>query len=126
MAVLASPAFAEEVACPPSISVKESLEQPAPDKWSVRIDTSARYLAGVSFFDGDPKEAKSIAPVRDFPLSGKDRVALWNFGPSGEPVWLACRYLDTGISLSRQLSSSYKECRVTYGAGGIVKAIACK
>jgi len=119
-------AFAENVECPPVISVKESLEQPHPDAWIALQDNSTRYLAGVTFFDGDPKANMSIAPTRDSPVSGRDRVALWRFGSSGVPVWLGCRYLDTGVFLTRKLPASYKECRVLFAPGGIIKTINCK
>jgi hypothetical protein len=123
---LTNQAFAENVVCPSSIAVKESLEHQAPEGWATQYDNSIRYLVGVTFFDGDPKENKSIAPIRDSPLSEKDRISLWRFGSSGVPVWLGCKYLDTGVSLTRQLSISYEECRVSYGPGGIIKAINCK
>lgn len=122
----ANQALAENVVCPSSISVKESLDHPAPDGWATQFDNSARYLAGVTFFDGDPKENQSIAPTRDAPSSGTNRTAVWRFGSSGVPVWLACQYLGTGISLSRQLPSFYKECQVVYGPGAIIKSVSCK
>lgn len=119
-------AFAEQVTCPQQIVVKESLDQSLPEAWQSTADASPRYLAGVSFFDGDPKENRSIAPTSDSRARGKDRVALWRMGSSGAPVWISCHYLDTGISISRQLPLSYRECRVTYGPGGVIRYIECK
>lgn len=126
VATLGTLALAEPIACPPSISVKEALDKTAPEPWAARFDASSRALAGVSFFDGDPNDQRSIAPVRDSPLAGRDRVATWRFGTSSVPVWLVCRYLDSGATLSRPLPTTYRECRATYGAGGIIKAIDCR
>lgn len=111
--------------CPQPITIQESLGQTVPIGWTQHDDASPRYLGGVTFFDGDPSQNRSIAPTHDL-RSGRDHVAVWSFGSSGEPVWLNCRYLDTGISLSKQIPTAYKECRVTYGAGGVVKSIYCK
>ena len=123
--VLSGQAQADQLDCPQSISVKESLDQAAPASWSTNIDTAARYLAGVTFFDGPPTENMSISPTKDSPSSKKDRIAYWNFGANETQIWLSCRYLDTGISLSKPLPNKYKGCTVLYGPGGLVKSIKC-
>ncbi len=123
---LTNQALAETVECPPSISVKESLDQAPPPTWVAQQDNSTRYLAGVTFFDGDPKQNISIAPSSDSLSQGKNRVALWRFGSSDVAVWLGCRYQDTGIFLTQKLPAAYKECRVLYAPGGIIKSINCK
>ncbi|WP_139350436.1 STY0301 family protein [Rhodanobacter sp. B04] len=105
--VWASQLFAENVSCPESISVAEALHQPPPEGWAMQSYAPVRYLAGVTFFDGDPKENQSIAPARDIATKGRERIAQWRLGSGAEPVWLACRYLDTGISLVRRLPASY-------------------
>lgn len=45
---------AQDVSCPASITVKDHLETPPPAGWEVRMNGSPRYLAGVTFSDGDP------------------------------------------------------------------------
>ncbi|MDE2368026.1 MAG: hypothetical protein KGN16_03565 [Burkholderiales bacterium] len=80
----------------------------------------------MTFFDGDPQENRSIAPTRDTPTAGNRRLAVWHFGSSDVPVWLGCRYLNTGVMLTRRLPASYRECRVSYAAGGVIKGIDCK
>ena len=92
----------------------------------MQSNAPVRYLAGVTFFNGDPQENQSIAPSRDTALKGRSRIAQWHFGSSTESVWLACRYLDTGISIVRRLPASYKECQLTYGPGGVIKTLSCK
>lgn len=120
------PACAAQEACPASISVTESLDQPPSETWSAQYEHAPRYLAGVTFFDGDPQENRSIAPTRDTPTAGNRRLAVWHFGSSDVPVWLGCRYLNTGVMLTRRLPASYRECRVSYAAGGVIKGIDCK
>jgi hypothetical protein len=117
--------LATNLGCPQPIRISEQLAEPAPDTWSAATDTSARYLEGVSFFDGRPEKQASLAPTRDA-KSGRHRVAIWTFGESGVPVWIVCRYLSSGIMLQKPLPASYRECRVSYGAGEMITAIECR
>jgi hypothetical protein len=118
-------ARAAPLTCPPSIAITEALSGNPPEGWQSSSDATPRQLAGVSFFDGDPKQQRSLAPTRDT-RAGKDRQATWQFGQTDEPVWLSCRYLDTGVVLAKPLAKPLHECRVVYGAGGIVKTITCQ
>ena len=57
--VLATPltltsAFAEALECTQTLTLRETLESPAPAGWVARTDASPHTLAEVSFFDGDP------------------------------------------------------------------------
>lgn len=144
LGVLATPlaltsAFAEAPEeCPQTLTLHETLEGPTPAGWVARTDASPHVLVGVSFFDGDPAQEMSLAPSQDRSLpssskgpgkgasKGRNREALWRFGSCTEPVWLVCRYLDTSTILAKPLGSPYKECRVTYGPGGVVQAVGCK
>ncbi|WP_429567324.1 STY0301 family protein [Paraburkholderia sp. JPY419] len=116
---------ATELTCLPSISVNESLSQQISQEWTPQLDTSPRFLQGITFFDDDPRKNASIVPTSDTALTGHDRIARWRFRPSSIPVWLGCRYEGTGIVLTRQLPASYKECQLVYGPGGVVKKISC-
>lgn len=118
-------AIADQLVCPASIQVKEELNEPTPPTWAVRSDSSAHYLAGISFYDGEPANDISIAPTRDAPSSKSNRVASWNLQTNANQVWLSCRYLDTSITLSKPLPKPYKDCKVLYGPGGIVTSINC-
>lgn len=123
LAVLSCGAQSEELQCPSNIAVKETLEQ-SPQGWSIGNNGIPSSLARVTFFDGDPKNQASLAPDRDF-KSGKDQVAVWKFGAGQGPIWLACEYLSTSITLMRELPA-YRQCRVTYSVGNIVKRIDCQ
>lgn len=128
IATIGDHALAVEVQCPASIAIKETLDQTPPDKWAVRADTSIRYLAGATFFDGNPDQQRSLAPSRDLfsPGKGKDKLAIWQFARRDVPIWLSCRYQDTGISLTKELPNTFKECRVSYGPGLVIKSIQCE
>jgi hypothetical protein len=118
-------AAAETLECPPSISTREVLDKVAPPIWNVDIDVFTRHLVGATFFDGPPASNNSIVPTKDSASSSGNRIASWDLKTSDAPIWLSCRYLDTGISLSRQLPKTYKECRIFYGPGGRLDAIKC-
>lgn len=113
---LALDALDEPVACPPSITVSETLSGAAPEPWTARYDNTSRKLAGVGFFDGHPDEQRSLAPSTD--STGSSPVATWKFGSNPTPVWLSCRYQDSAVTLTRPLPA-YRECRVSYGRGGL-------
>lgn len=116
-------ALAESVACPPSITVSETLTSTASPPWTARYDNTSRNLAGVGFFDGHPDEQRSLAPTTD--SAGRNPVATWKFGSNPVSVWLSCRYQDSAITLTRPLPA-YRECQVTHGPGGIVRSIDCQ
>ena len=98
--------------CPPSIEVKQQLaSQPA--GWSVIPDEAAHQLAGVTFFEGNPRDRASLAPDRQTTMGGKS-VALWTFGSNRDPVWIACRYASTDRVLTRELAKSVRTCTITY------------
>jgi hypothetical protein len=118
-------ALATKLECPQPIRADEQLAESAPDGWSAATDASPRYLEGVSFFDGPPEKQASLAPTRDA-KSGRHRVAVWTFGDGEVPVWVVCRYLSSGITLLKPLPTSYRECRVSYGAGEMITAIECR
>lgn len=116
--------FAKDFSCPVSIAVSEKLAQPLPEGWTSQAPNAPRYFSGVTFFDGNPQDNQSIAPTRDTPVKGHERLAVWQFGPSGG-VWMGCRYIDSATVLTRALPESVRECRVVYAAGGVVKNIEC-
>jgi hypothetical protein len=115
----------EELTCPQPLSIKESLSAEAPAGWTARSTGTQRYLAGVSFYDGDPSKDFNLAPDNDKP-SGKERIATWTFGKRAEPIWLVCRYLDTGMVLQKPLAKGLAQCQVRYKEGGIVVLLSCK
>ncbi|WP_227245141.1 STY0301 family protein [Paraburkholderia caribensis] len=122
--LLITQAHADTLACPSSIEVSQFVSQPVPEGWEVRTEPLGNNLAGVAFFDGDPKANASLIPVRE-ERKNKNSVAIWEFKENTKPFWLACRYINTEIVLARPLPDRYRVCRVAYGPGEIVKSIDC-
>jgi hypothetical protein len=120
-------AHADELACPPSITVTEQLTSAVGSEWSVRNSGTMHHRESVEFYDGDPNQNASIVPQREF-RSGADYVAVWSFGTSDVPIWFACRYLGTSLFLTRQLPRCYRECTDRYAPnnGDLVRSIRCK
>jgi hypothetical protein len=70
-------------------------------------------LAGITFFDGNPRDKASLAPDTQTAANGKT-VALWTFAAGGQPIWVACRYAATDVVLTRALSKSIRACSIAY------------
>jgi hypothetical protein len=98
--------------CPAKIEVKQALAEQMPG-WSVGSDRTPHLLAGMTFFDGKPEEMASLAPDNRS-VSGGKSIAVWTFGATGRPVWVACHYAGTGIILQREFPRNTNSCSITY------------
>ena len=116
---------AEELICPPTLEVRQALSSNAPMPWQARIDPSPHALAGITLFDGSPDQQASLVPDKDIPSGQRNRLATWTLGSLGGALWLSCRYLDTAVTLERQLPTSYQTCQLLYGPGGTVIRLSC-
>jgi hypothetical protein len=103
---------ADPVQCPPRIEVNQRLAAQIPG-WSAIPDQIPHQLAGLTFFDGNPRDQASLAPDRQTTVNGK-AMALWTFGVSGNPIWVVCRYAATDVMLTRQLPKPVRSCSITY------------
>jgi hypothetical protein len=116
--------------CPAKIEVKQTLAEKTPG-WSVGSDNTPHLLSGMTFFDGKPEEMASLVPDSQSASGGKS-VAVWAFGATGRPVWVACHYADTGIILQRELPKNTHSCSITYStretiAGlPVIEKVSCK
>lgn len=108
---VATQGFAEEVHCPESISVKQTLAKQEPGWKEGTSDTPIR-LAGVTFLDGPPEQKASLVNEEEGVMNGK-QIATWRFGAKSQ-IWLSCRYSGSTIVLSRALPKSTSSCTVTY------------
>jgi hypothetical protein len=78
------------------------------------LDSLPNILAGITFFDGKPENNASLAPDKQTRQNGKD-VTFWNFGrDSKQPIFIACRYAWTSVTLQRELPKEIHSCTVTY------------
>ena len=121
--------FAEEVHCPETISVKQSLIKPE-QGWKESTSDLPNRLAGVTFLDGPPEQEASLVNEGESFVKGK-QIATWRFG-SRSQIWLSCRYSGSNIVLSRALTEGTSVCSVTYNprqtiAGlPLIEKIECK
>jgi len=103
---------ADPVRCPPQVDVRQQIGA-AVAGWSVVIDDLPHLFAGITFFDGKPEDKASLAPDRESKANGKS-VSTWSFAGGGQPIWLACRYAWTTVTLTRELPRQIRACAVTY------------
>lgn len=104
--------IAEDVRCPERVPTTQTVSQ-STSGWTVQMDAAPNLLAGVTFYDGPPKELASLAPDESH-VKGK-LIASWDLTPNpGREYWLACRYSGTRIALARPLPKELRSCTVTY------------
>jgi hypothetical protein len=121
--------FAEEVHCPETISVKQSLAEPV-QGWTESTSDMPNLLAGVTFLEGPPEQKASLVYDDEHTVKGK-RIATWRFD-SQSHIWLSCGYSGSNIVLSRTLTKGTTVCSVTYNpsqtiAGPpLIEKIECK
>jgi hypothetical protein len=118
------------VDCPPALTLKQEAVAP-PAGWSASDDGQRHRLAGVTFFDGPPKELASLV-YDDSASAGGEWTGIWHFGPNPRGFWIACSYSGTSVVLSRPVPKEVKVCRVRYerekrgGPVGDLRGIDCR
>jgi hypothetical protein len=126
---LATRGLAEEVHCPDTISVKQSLTKPE-QGWKETTSDLPNRVSGVTFLDGPPEQRASLVNDAESSVKGK-QVATWHFGSQSQ-IWLSCSYSGSNIVLSRALPKGTSVCSVTYNprqsvAGlPLIEKIECK
>lgn len=103
--------LAEEMSCPETISVKQSLAKPE-QGWTQSTSGMPNRLAGVTFFDGPPEQKASLVNDGESRLKGK-QIATWRFASQSQ-IWLSCVYSGSTIVLSKALKKGTSVCKVTY------------
>jgi hypothetical protein len=107
IATLAMPAFAEEVACPPTLEVQQKASVPA--GWEGK-EYFTPFLQRMEAYQ------RTSAPDAMFPPDEGDQShELWHLKPT-EQWWMACYYHGTTIVLHRKLPLGMTECRIDYDA----------
>ncbi len=115
IALVSTIAFAADpIRCPGAVEVHQQIATPVRG-WTPAADPTPLRLAGITFFDGGPKDQASLAPDRESKDNGKT-VATWNFDGSGRGIWVACRYASTNVTLTKELPKAIKACSITYTA----------
>ena len=120
------------VECPATITVEQRFVGSA-GAWEAGLGSGEPRLAGVTFYDGPPREMASL--VNDEESQTQDTwTGIWRFTPAGgRGHWVACSYTHTNVVLSRRLPPVTSECRVTYatdvawaGGGRVVREMRCR
>jgi len=110
---LAHAEIAESQTCPDTLAVHQEL-QPSIPGWQVFASDAPIHLAGVTFFDGPPNEKASLVYDETSRVAGKE-IMTWRFIPNRDrPIWMACSYSQTSITVARRLSNEIRRCSVTY------------
>ncbi|MCC6368325.1 MAG: hypothetical protein IT165_32775 [Bryobacterales bacterium] len=69
-------------------------------------------LAGVTIFDGKPRDGASLVYDRKKTLA-REWIATWSL-TKGQAYWLSCSYQGTVLTLERRLPPDASHCTVTY------------
>lgn len=128
--LLACPSAAADLACPVSLSVRQTAVNVSAE-WEATSVSESVHLDHVAFYLKHPKEGGALVPDKSAKQKGEERVT-WNFvrGP-GDEFWLGCLYTGTTIILAQKLKPDVSQCVVQYdllpsGSRLRVKAISCK
>ncbi len=104
---------ADATTCPAKIDVHQQLATSV-SGWTPIADDSPHQLAGITFFDGPPKEKASLV-YDDIKKAGGKQIATWTFSPdSSRQTWIACSYSGTSLQLTKALPAGTRSCVVTY------------
>lgn len=111
----ASAAASDSAICPARIDVHEQLSASV-EGWTPMLDDVPHQFAGITFYDGPPREKASLVYDRITKAAGK-QTAKWQFATTKErPIWIACSYAGTAVQLTKSLPKSMTGCEVTYDA----------
>lgn len=112
IALIPATAYAYDVTCPPSISVKQLLPETEPG-WTARVDTINKpmVLESIELYDGPPEELASLKPDNG---DSEDEVMVWTLPPSSRGYYVECRYANTAVTFSQKLPIEPRECHLTY------------
>ncbi|WP_449226835.1 STY0301 family protein [Azospirillum argentinense] len=114
-ALAATPAFADEIRCPPSLTVQAQPE--APGGWSPYPAKDQHAFAGVALVEGD-RATQMAAPTALEPdrslRRGRSEVRQWDFPAARRSnVFLICRYNGTQATLAIDLPRTVRRCQIT-------------
>lgn len=112
----ASNLFAEQLVCPDTITVQESVTG-TPDGWTPVPDGIPHPLKGVAFFDGHPEKKVGLAPERETKKKGY-LISEWRFDAvTAKNLWMSCTYGRTAMTFARPVNRNYSSCTVKSNPG---------
>ena len=100
---------------PSSIEVNQEVST-VPEGWQPSKEESKHILAGITIFDGRPKEIVSLVYDSEVKQQSKHRMILgWKLFPNTKDgIWIRCSYSSTNMGLSAPVPTKAKEIRVVY------------
>lgn len=104
-------ARADDFLCPEDLSTKQTAVD-TPMGWKANSNITAKMgLSGISLYDDSPESGREpLAPVKRTMQGGS--YATWTFDPARKhPVWMACEYHDTAVTLMRAMPDNIRQCR---------------
>ncbi|MBK3737227.1 hypothetical protein GAY29_30070 [Azospirillum brasilense] len=123
LAILAAtgPALADEVRCPPSLTVQAQPE--APGGWSPYPAKDQHTFAGIALVEGDRTAQMASSSLAAAPAAlepdrslrrGRSEVRQWDFPAARrDNVFLICRYNGTQATLAIDLPRTVRRCQIT-------------
>lgn len=125
-------ALALDLACPDTITTRQSLANPVPS-WETSLPEPLNgepeglsYLSTAFFTEGPPSHHVGLLPDIESAKVGK-YLDTWNFEDSSK-IWLACVYRGTYVSLAKRLPAGIKSCTIASDRkkGIQIESISCK
>jgi hypothetical protein len=112
----ASRLFAEQLVCPDTVTVQESVTG-APEGWTPVSDGIPHPLKGVAFFNGQPEKKVGLAPDKETKKGGY-LFSVWTFdAETAKNLWISCAYGRTAMTFARPVNRAYSQCTVKSDLG---------
>jgi hypothetical protein len=135
--------FADDYTCPPSLEVQEKLVS-TPADWSGMYEKASgetAYIDGneisdtvklleVTLYSGEPKAQALLAPDNADSLSEEEESdSLWAFKSADDqkkqPLYVACNYEGSGISVFRKITAPVKSCSWHFKPDAVNNILTC-
>lgn len=138
-------AMADDYSCPESLEIKQVMLS-TPAEWAGMYEnavgdvtllddsnskevTDKVKLIEIALYSGDPKEGNLIDPDNVEELSEKEADSIWTLASAEEqqknPVYIACRYEGSGISVFKKTTAPIKSCKWGFNADTVNNVLSC-
>lgn len=135
-------ALADDYTCPDSLEVRQTLVS-SPTGWTGMYENDAGVttlesgkdvadkikLVDISLYAGDPKGDNAISPDNEEALAEKEADSVWTLASAEEqqktPVYVACHYEDSPISVFMKTAKAEKSCTWAFSADTVNNTLKC-
>lgn len=139
--VVSSGVVADDYTCPVALEVREKLGS-EPAGWAGMYEKSSGEvvytgtnevsdtleLVEITLYAGEPKEQVSLEPANADSLSEEEGDSIWSFGAAGQaaqPLYVACHYAGSGMSVFRPITTPVKSCTWHFKPGSANNILSC-